>query len=307
MISEFNRFFKKQSLASTYKPTFVKCLLDLGDYEKYEGGNWVEEKQDEVIVDLNFIAVRFLRLYHPLKFKFKLKQEATKKTIAVYRILEEFEKQIGKKTTPSKKSLCSKDFEEIRKKTINEGIKPQVLKKLLNDCKIYKINKGSNSIVIKKEIIHFMNKNKKLLESALNHMIARYLENCNMSPNISTKLEEKIPQKKLKTQEFNEIVSLQKSRCFYCEKKFDSFAQEHFLPWNWVWQTENFNIVPACTNCNSSKHDKLPEEKFLKKLLERNKKLDNLPIGYSDKFLETQYENCRTGYHGIDQELWKLA
>jgi len=38
MISEFNRFFKKQSLASTYKPTFVKCLLDLGDYENYEGG-----------------------------------------------------------------------------------------------------------------------------------------------------------------------------------------------------------------------------------------------------------------------------
>jgi len=200
--------------------------------------------------------------------------------------------------------LCSKDFEEIRKKTINEGIKPQVLKKLLNDCKIYKINKGSKSIVIKKEIIHFMNKNKKLLESALNHMIARYLENCNVSPNISTKLEEKIPRKKLKTQEFNEIVSLQKSRCFYCEKKFDSFAQEHFLPWNWVWQTENFNMVPACRDCNSSKHDKLPEEKFLKKLLERNKKLDNLPIGYSDKFLETQYENCRTGYHGIDEDLW---
>jgi len=36
-ISEFNRFFKKQSLANTYKPTFVKCLLDIRDCQKLEG------------------------------------------------------------------------------------------------------------------------------------------------------------------------------------------------------------------------------------------------------------------------------
>jgi len=36
-ISEFNRFFLSKSLASTYKPTFLKCLLDLGDYKKDEG------------------------------------------------------------------------------------------------------------------------------------------------------------------------------------------------------------------------------------------------------------------------------
>jgi len=305
MISEFNRFFKKQSLASTYKPTFVKCLLDIGDYENHEGRNWVEVNGDEIEVDLNFIAARFLRFYHPLKFKFKLKQEATKKTIAVYRILEEFEEQIGVKSTPSKKLLCSKKFEEMRQETIKDGIKPQVLKKLLNDCKIYTIRKGSNKIVIKKEIADFMKKNKKLLESALNHMIARYLENCNASPNISSKLEEKIPRKKLKKQDFNEIISLQKSFCFYCEKKFNSFAQEHFLPWNWIWQTENYNIVAACKDCNSSKNDRLPEEKYLKKLLERNRKLDNLAKGYSAEFFENLYDNCRTGYHGIDKDMWK--
>ena len=33
-LSEFNRFFKKQSLAATYKPTLLKCLLDLGDYNQ---------------------------------------------------------------------------------------------------------------------------------------------------------------------------------------------------------------------------------------------------------------------------------
>ena len=61
MISEFNRFFSSKSLASTYKPTFLKCLLDLGDYRTDEGSQWVSENGDSFIVDLNFVAARFLR------------------------------------------------------------------------------------------------------------------------------------------------------------------------------------------------------------------------------------------------------
>jgi len=305
MTSEFNRFFSSKSLASTYKPTFVKCLLDTGDYTSDEGSQWVEKRENDFLVDLNFIAARFLRYYWPLLFKFRLKQEATSKRIAVYRILEEFEKQIGVKSIPSKELLCSKKFAELRDKTIKEGIKPQVLRKLLNDCKIYTINKGSNSIIVKKEVVDFMKSNKKILEAALNHMIAEYLEKCNSSPNISTKLEEKIPRTTLKKDEFAKIISLQKSCCFYCGNRGDSFAQEHFLPWNFVFQTENFNIVAACKNCNSSKNDRLPDEVFLEKLLERNSKLKKLSLGYSNEFMRNLYETCRIDYHGIEQELWK--
>ena len=75
MISEFNRFFSSQNLASTYKPTFLKCLLDLADYKEDEGGNWVVKNGNEITVDLNFVAARFLRYYWPLLFKFRLKQD----------------------------------------------------------------------------------------------------------------------------------------------------------------------------------------------------------------------------------------
>ncbi|NDB90947.1 MAG: hypothetical protein EB166_09115 [Thaumarchaeota archaeon] len=129
MISEFNRFFSSKSLASTYKPTFLKCLLDLGDYKLDEGSQWVSENKDRLTVDLNFVAARFLRYYWPLRFKFRLKQEATATPIAVYRILEEYEEQIGVKSTPSKKLMCSEKLSDLRLKTIKEGIKPQVLDK----------------------------------------------------------------------------------------------------------------------------------------------------------------------------------
>jgi 5-methylcytosine-specific restriction endonuclease McrA len=306
MISEFNRFFKSKSLASTYKPTLVKCLLDLADYTSDEGNQWVKQKGDTYTVDLHFIAARFLRYYHPLRFKFKLKQEATKKRIAIYSILEEYEEQLGIKSTPSKKIMCSEKFSEIREKTIiNGAIRQQVLPKLRNDCNIYTINSGSKSIQIKKEIIDFMRDNKKLLESALNHMIAEYLEKCNSSPNISTKLEEKISRTTLTKDKFQKMINMQNSCCFYCGCKGDSFAQEHFLPWNFLFQTENYNIIAACQACNSSKNDKLPHGKYLNKIIKRNQSLEDLPMGYSEEFMKNMYENCRLEYHGRDKTLWQ--
>jgi len=307
MISEFNRFFSSKSLASTYKPTFLECLLDLGDYKSNEGDQWILEKEDSFIVDLNFVAVRFLRYYWPLRFKFKLKQEATVKPIAVYRILEEYEQQLGIKSTPSKKFLCLEKFAGLRLKTIREGIKPQVLRRLLNDCKIYSINKGSNSIEIKKEVVNYMKDNKKILEAALNHMIAEYLEKCNSSPNISTKLEEKITRTTLKKDEFAKIISMQNSCCFYCGTKGNLFAQEHFVPWNFIYDTQNYNIVAACQTCNSSKSDRLADYEYLERLLDRNDKLEKIPYGYSSEFFKNLFESCRLEYHGKDQELWKLV
>ncbi len=305
-ISEFNRFFKKQSLAATYKPTLLKCLLDLGDYSQEEGGKWIETKDDSLIVDLNFVVARFLRYYHPLKFKFKLKQDPQpEKTIQIYDILERFKDKIPIKSVPSKKQFCNNEFSKIREVTIKSGaIKQQVLPKLLNDCNIYDIVENSKKIVIKKNIVDFMKENKNLLEAALNNMIATYLEGCNASPNISTKLRETIPRTTLKKPIFEEIIQLQDGLCFFCQKQFDEFAQEHFLPWNFIFRTENFNITAACKTCNSSKNDRLPHGKYLEQIIQRNAQLSDLPSGYSEEFFRQLYEICKIEYHGKDKELW---
>ena len=305
MISEFNRFFSSHSLASTYKPTFLKCLLDLGDYKEDEGSQWVKDTGDRLIVDLNFVAARFLRYYWPLRFKFKLKQEASGMRIAVYRILEKYDSKIGVKSTPPKNLMCSESLSELRKITIKDGIQPQVLGKLLNDCNIYSINRGRQTITIKKEIVDFMKANKKILESALNYMITKYLETINTHPNIAITLQEKINRTSLKQSDFAKIISGQKSRCFYCDCKGNSFAQEHFIPWNWITDTKNFNIVAACKTCNSSKNDKLPEDRFLRKIIARNSNLANIAYGYTTESFEKIYHECYNDYHGKDQPLWK--
>jgi len=306
-ISEFNRFFLSRTLASTYKPTFLKCLLDLGDYKKDEGKNWIKDKGNSLEVDLNFIAVRFIRLYWPLLFKFKIKQEATAQPIAVYRLLNEHVHLFGEnKSQPSKKLLCEEKFDELRLKIIREGIKPQVLRRLLNDCKIYEVGKNSNSITIQKNIVQFMKENKKILEAALNHTIAEYLEKINQSPNISVKLEEKQPRTVLKKDDFSTIIKMQEGRCFYCDKPNSKFAQEHFIPWNYIFDTQSFNIVAACKECNSGKHDNLPSQDYLEQILQRNRKLKKISFGYTDEGFKNLYNSCKIEYHGMEQPLWSL-
>jgi len=308
MSLEFNQFFKRHSLASTYKPMLAKCLLDLGDYDEDEGSKWVEKNNDVYSVNLHFIAARFLRFYHPLKFKFKLKQESSKETVAIYDILAKnkhlFEK-LRTKDIPSKKDMCSELFHEMREKTIKHPLmRVQVLPKLLNDCNIYEISDDKKYIKIKKNIVNYMQSNKDVLESALNHMISVYLETCNASPSICTKMDEKLKRKNLSAKLEEEVLKISDNTCFYCPAKNVKFAMDHFVPWNYLGQTEQYNMVPACTPCNSSKNDKLTDRKYLDKLIERNKKLKKLPMGYSKEFLTNMYENAIVEYHGRERKLW---
>ena len=308
MSLEFNQFFKRHNLASTYKPMLAKCLLDLGDYNEDEGSNWVEKNNDTYTVNLHFVAARFLRFYHPLKFKFKLKQQSSKETVAIYDILTKhkhlFEK-LKSKGTPSKNDMCSELFHDMREKTIKHPLlRVQVLPKLLNDCPIYKISNDKKYIKIKKNIINYMKSNKDVLEFSLNHMISVYLETCNASPSISTKMNEKLKRKDLSPKLEEEVLKISDNSCFYCPAKNVKFDMDHFVPWNYLGQTEQYNMVPACKPCNGSKNDKLTVRKYLKLLIDRNKKLKKLPMGYSKEFLTNMYENAIVEYHGKDRELW---
>ena len=122
-MSELNRFFKSKKMAATLKPTFLKCLLDIGDCKREEGSQWVNQTQNDYEVDLNFVAVRFIRYYWPLKFIFKIKQAATSAPLAAYGVLDDFSGLTGKKRCPPKKKLCENKFGEMIEKKLSNVLK----------------------------------------------------------------------------------------------------------------------------------------------------------------------------------------
>ena len=89
-------------------------------------------------------------------------------------------------------------------------------------------------------------------------------------------------------------------RCFYCNKSSEStFAIDHVVPFDYVLDTDLFNSVPACTHCNSSKSNHLPDyDTHFKDVLKRNEEM-NLEFYVKENF-ERLYKDCQREYHGND-------
>ena len=72
---------------------------------------------------------------------------------------------------------------------------------------------------------------------------------------------------------------------------------DHFLPWSFVREDKIWNFVLACPECNIKKKDKMPNEDYLIRLGERNKKLKGIDdvliekefAGYSYDFLRRMW------------------
>jgi hypothetical protein len=72
---------------------------------------------------------------------------------------------------------------------------------------------------------------------------------------------------------------------------------DHVISFNYLYQTEMFNIVLAYSICNSSKNDRLPIQESFDKVKIRNR---NLPLkkDYTEEWYQKLYDTCVTSYHG---------
>ncbi len=180
---------------------------------------------------------------------------------------------------------------------INRSIKPEVLIHLDPVGDLYRRNESNNSITIDKSLIDFFKNHRGILLSALNFMITRYLEKINFVPRIAEKVTGSIPRTHLNNKEKTILLELHDS-CFYCKNKSDKgYHMDHVIPFNYLYQTEIFNIVPACNTCNSSKNDRLPTPEIFNKVISRNNKL-NLRKDYTDEWYRKLYDTCLESYHG---------
>lgn len=304
--NEFERFFRSNSKVSIYKPLFLKSLLDLGDFKEKEGSQWIKDNGDSLIVDLEFIAVRFIYFCYPLYYKFRLKPQFGIKSILSYKIFEEFNVfPIKSKSNVTKVEFSKNKYIDARSRLIKDGISKTVFNLLLKDCNIYsKID--SYTFEISKENVRYLLEHKHQLTKALNHELSLFLGTINNSPNIPAKLQEKQRRSKIDPSISLENIKLANFRCFYCEKQFKKFHQDHFIPWNFVYTDEKHNLVPACEKCNCSKNDKLASKEFLEKIIKRNQNL-KMSDGYSESSMRNEWENCRLYYHGENEPLWQHA
>ena len=294
-------------MSSTYKPVFLRAILDIGDLhnsettQKLVGSKWLERKDKKILVDLNFIAIRFAKYYWDMEYSFRLRQSQDPQDANITRLIKNIHDP--QKKPPTIEELSSDEMEYFRTKVINKSIKPEVLVHLLTDMNGFYKKTDSKIISLDEDVIEFLHVHKILLKKGINSVLAKYLEKLNrMTPQIANKVDSDLNSRThLSTELQFWMKKQQDSRCFYCGNKFLRPHVDHVIPYNYVFSTDLYNCAMACQQCNCTKSDMLPHTDLFNGIIERNRKigdyLDRINSQYNEKSYLRLFDMCAEEYN----------
>lgn len=92
------------------------------------------------------------------------------------------------------------------------------------------------------------------------------------------------------------LANRDKLRCFYCNNEITlkNCHLDHFIPWSFVKNDQIWNLVFSCSKCNISKKDKIASNKYLNKIIDRNKTI--LKDGFEVKLNKLYLSALHNGF-----------
>ncbi len=298
--SLFNFVFSDSSRKrNTYKYGLIKSLLD----NIFNGTTTT----NGVYFSYEQLFARFAENYWNLVVKYDLRQ-MRKDGKSTYSKIE----SIFRMAVCSNEILSSLEFESIEEEQRNN-----IIKQVVKECKkcvigalyedfdgiIYEFDLSNDGLVLNPFVHSFMMKYKIELEQLNYYSWAKFLEQINDDNSlvrVIDKLELATP-KRNDLSLYREILrkEFESNNCFYCGKKLNIKCHvDHFIPWSFVKDDKIWNFVLSCPTCNGNKNNKIPPQKYLIKIVERNKTLsliDNeLVISdfnfYNDELLHNMWQ-----------------
>jgi hypothetical protein len=298
-LQRFSVFFRNADFSSSYKPVFLKTITDIADYgdAKLIGGEWLSKKDDKLVVELDFLAARYAKYYWDMYYKFRLRQSHNPSDVNIHKFFKDSEQNPLK--PPTLADLADEAHKELRSNVNRRSIKPEVLTKLNKDLGLYEIIKGKNYIVFDFGIVVFLAKYRGILVPATDYVLTRYLEKINSAPRIAEKIRGITPRDHLTAMEKTKLLEFHDYICFYCgNRPADRHHFDHVIPFDYIFQTDVFNSVPACMRCNLAKSNRLPSREIFDRVLKRNQEMTGMLKDYSPEWYQNLYQKCLVEYHG---------
>lgn len=185
----FEKIFKNNVLYSTNKCVLIHALADIGLYGNNDmiGKQWITLDNHIVKLDLNFIAIRFIKSYweiSELDIKHVMNDSKNKFSdieINVFTIINQ-EKSINKQI-PDLDKLSTEGMNDFRHQIINDSIKPELLVSVQKDFKnMFEITPNKDSIVFDIKLLKHIQENIGNIKENIETKLIEYLEKIN--PNI---------------------------------------------------------------------------------------------------------------------------
>ena len=145
---------------------------------------------------------------------------------------------------------------------------------------LYGFSKKQHKLWFNKKSYDFLNEFRKVIEQ-LNYfewvkMVESILKRKNEQANsLATVIENISERNNLNSYRLELMRANPDNVCFYCSTKLkNKIHVDHFIPWSFIKNDYLWNFVLACPYCNTSKSDSIPAERYIKKLIDRNKRLE---------------------------------
>ena len=335
---EFSKFFHSGSLTSSYKPVLFKAILyylKKGEIDKLDKKNHIH------YISVEQIAQYYFKFNFVLHKKFKLKQLRSKNhSIKLYEIIDEyFPNDSGDKiprNLPDKcinqiikllfrnviyllrKNMYIYDFYDVELNFID--IKSNLKDEMEFNMVLRDLGKHWSDIKyigIPENIVHFIEMQRPLLEAAILANLAIFLETLNLIPNLQKKLmiadRTYTKMRNISPNEKSKLYSYQENRCFYCGADMGNTPEaDHFIPYNYLFDSKIWNIVGACQECNRKKKNYIVDEEYLDRVLERNLDDEFINRFFGDfedpkfhtlnfnQLLKLHYQNCLNYFRKIN-------
>ena len=195
------------------------------------------------------------------------------------------------------KQIAKKGFDDVIPRFQNEKRKfffNYLAKEYRDSANNKKIDPGGG-ILLNSDAVRFFKANYVPLYKAVILEWVRFLEIRNFgTPRLVQKIEAEDIGPRDQAKFRKSLESFTDNICFYCKESLESDTTQvdHVLPFDYIGDTELWNLVLACQKCNCEKLNYLPPQKYLTKLHERNTKNQN--------HLENSLHNLNYGAHDID-------
>jgi len=297
----FNAFFANGDMTATYKPVFLKCLLDLGKYDAHggngglPGGEWVEAGGDAILLDLNFVAARLVRYYWDMEDSFELRQTSNPGDAKIIQIVRNARKARKSAQPPTLDELASASCAKVRREAITHVIKKQVLAYLLTDMpSFYERLPGTDRIRLAPDTIPFFRRHRATILAGLNHKFAAHLEKLNrkVPQSVARHTERARPSVVLSFKAAQFLGNEQQQRCFYCDEEYAEKTTriDHVLARDYVFFANLHNCVTSCVKCSMNKRGRPPSPALFLGVLDRNdaleRRLAKLPVDVRHSFAD---------------------
>jgi hypothetical protein len=259
-------------MSTSYKPALLKALARI-----------VRRKPTPDIA-LTTIGAEFVRMYWNQTVVFHLRQAAvlTKEPEVIKAIRKASHDGKSRKLDAiSEAARAQLEMEMARILTLD------VLRRFHTSAPasmppLFEWSKGERSITLPKPALSFILANSWVLEALANLWWARYLERVNvLAPFIIEKVEREGAQRGSLMKFLRLLQDTDGDRCFYCERSFAPVLPptvDHVIPWSYLLADPPWDLVLACSACNSSKSDTLPSREFIEKLAPVNERRAKLAL-----------------------------